>query len=129
MSLVQDQNQMLRSATRGKTVRSQTSPASVLPCALLYLILNKKKIKFIFKVPLLWVMKGSYFGFGTPNNRLTCMQGQKHFHFLIICIYFYLICSMTPKRFVQRLIFPNPSCVTLLCADWSISFKAVFVSF
>ncbi len=30
-----------------------------------------------FKVPLLWVMKGSYFGFGIPNNRLTCMQGQK----------------------------------------------------
>ncbi len=60
------------------------------------------------KVPLLWVMIGSYFGFGIPNNR-TCMQGQKHFHFLIICIYFYLICSTTPKRFTQWFIFPNPS--------------------
>ncbi len=29
-----------------------------------------------FKVPLLCVIKGSYFGFGS-NNRLTCMQGQK----------------------------------------------------
>ncbi len=30
---------------------------------------------------------------GVPNNRLTCMQGQKHFHCLVICIYFlpYLI--------------------------------------
>ncbi len=46
---------------------------------------------------------------GVPNNRLTCMQGQKkHFHFLI-CIYFYLICSTTPKRFAQQFIFPNPS--------------------
>ncbi len=23
------------------------------------------------------VMKGSYFGFGVPNNRLTCIQAQK----------------------------------------------------
>ncbi len=44
---------------------------------------------------------------GVSNNRLTCMQG----HFLIKCIYFYLICSTTPKRFTQRFIFPNPSFV------------------
>ncbi len=30
-----------------------------------------------FKVPLLWVMKGSYLVLGIPNNRLTCIQGQK----------------------------------------------------
>ncbi len=35
----------------------------------------------IFKVPLLRVMKGSYFGFGIPNNSLTCMQGQKTLSF------------------------------------------------
>ncbi len=32
---------------------------------------------------------------GVPNNRSTCMQGQKNFYFLIICIYFDLICSTT----------------------------------
>ncbi len=83
-------------------------------------------VEINIKVPLIWVIKGSYFGFGSPNNRLKCMQGQKNtFIFLIICIHFYLICSMTPKRFVQQFIFPNPSFV-LICGDWSISFKAVF---
>ncbi len=61
-------------------------------------------------MPLLWVMKGSYFGFGSPQEQggHAC-KVKKHFHFLIICIYFYLTCSTTPKRFAQRLIFPNPS--------------------
>ncbi len=58
-------------------------------------------ILFVFvKVPLLRVMKGSYFG--------AC-KVKKHFHCLIICIYFDLICSMTPKLFAQWFIFPNPS--------------------
>ncbi len=37
-------------------------------------------------------MKGSYFGFGVPNNRLhACkVKKKKHFRCLIICIYFYL---------------------------------------
>ncbi len=39
---------------------------------------------------------------GVPNNRCTCTQGQKHFHCLIICIYFYLTCATTPKRFAQK---------------------------
>ncbi len=34
-------------------------------------------INYILEVPLLWVTKGSYFVFGIPNNRLTCMLGQK----------------------------------------------------
>ncbi len=48
-------------------------------------------------------------------------------HFLIICIYFYLIRSTTPKRFDQRFIFPNNSFVYANLRwlyDWSISFKA-----
>ncbi len=48
---------------------------------------------------------------GVPNNRLTCMQGQKILSF--ICI---LLCSMTPKRFI----FTKPLlCMTLVCGDWS----------
>ncbi len=62
--------------------------------------------------------ESSYFGFGIHNNRLRCMQGQKTLHFLIICIYFYLICSQM-IHFCKLLL-----CVTLLCSDWSISFKA-----
>ncbi len=62
---------------------------------------------------------------GVPNNRLTCMQGQKTLSFSYNMHLFYLICSTTPKRFAQRLIFPNPFlCLTLICSDWS---DAVFV--
>ncbi len=32
---------------------------------------------WLIKVPLLWLMKGSYLVLGVPNNRLRCMQGQK----------------------------------------------------
>ncbi len=76
------------------------------------------------KVLLLWVMKVHMLVLGSPNNRLTCMQDQKTFHFLIICIIFYLICSATPQQFTQRFIFQAPPCVALICSDWSISFKA-----
>ncbi len=44
---------------------------------------------------------------GSPTTGWHACKVKKHFHFLIICIYFYLICSTTPKR----LIFPNPSSV------------------
>ncbi len=62
--------------------------------------------------------ESSYFSFGIHNNRLRCIQGQKTLNFLIICIYFYLICSQM-IHFCKSLL-----CVTLLCSDWSISFKA-----
>ncbi len=71
------------------------------------MLIKKSKIKLFaialmdicvyVKVSLLWVMKGSYFGFGSLQQQVTCIQAQKHFHILIICIYFYLICSTTPK--------------------------------
>ncbi len=44
------------------------------------------------KVPLLWVMKGSYFGYGLPSNRLTCMQGQKTLSLSYACMF---TCSTT----------------------------------
>ncbi len=44
------------------------------------------------------VMKGSYFVLGVPNNRLTyACKVKKHFHCLIICIYFYLLAQRLPK--------------------------------
>ncbi len=46
-----------------------------------------------FKVPLLWVMKGSCFGFGSPQQQVNMHARSKN---IIICIYFYLICWMTP---------------------------------
>ncbi len=44
-----------------------------------------------------------------PQQQIVC-KVKKHFPFFFIkCIYFYLICSTTPKR----LIFPNPSFANL----------------
>ncbi len=77
--------------------------------------------QFTLKVPLLWVMKGSYFGFGNPQQQVDMhARSKKHFHCLIICIYFlpYLLndsqtISLT-IHFSKNLI-----CVTLICGDWS----------
>ncbi len=57
---------------------------------------------------------------GVPNNRLTCMQGQKTLSFSYNMHLFYLIRSTI--HFSKPLL-----CVTLICGDWSdwlISFKA-----
>ncbi len=79
--------------------------------------INMQYVAYVKAVKLLtkrYILKCPYMGYerflGVPNNRLTCIcKVKKHFHFLIICIYFYLICSTTPKRFVQWFVFPNPS--------------------
>ncbi len=42
------------------------------------------------------VMGYSYVSFESPQQKV-----KKHFHCLIICIYLYLTCSTTPKRFAQ----------------------------
>ncbi len=54
----------------------------------------------LLKCPYYGLWKGHILVLGVPNNRLTCMQGKKHFHFLIRSIYFYFTCSTTPKAFV-----------------------------
>ncbi len=64
-------------------------------------------------MPLLWVMKGSYFGFGIPNNRLTWMQGQKT---LSLSYYMHLFCL---PYLLNDSFFGPLLCVTLICGDWS----------
>ncbi len=71
----------------------------------------------ILKVPLLWVIKRFIFWFW--ESPPTGCKVKKHIHCLIICIYFYLICSTTPKRFAQRFSFQTPLYVMLICSDWS----------
>ncbi len=38
---------------------------------------NKCSFYIFIKRPLLWVMKDSYFGFGSPQQQVNSMQGQK----------------------------------------------------
>ncbi len=52
------------------------------------------------KCPSYWLWKVHILVLGIPNNRLHARSKT-----LIICIYFYLICSTTPKRFIV----PSPS--------------------
>ncbi len=77
-----------------------------------------------FKVPLLWVMKGSYFGFGIPNNS-ACMQGQKTLSFSYN-MHLFLAYLLNDSQTIHSMIHFSKLllCVTLLCSDWSISFKA-----
>ncbi len=71
-------------------------------------------------------MKGSYFWFWEfPTTGWHACKVKKHFHFLIICIYFTLCAQRLPNdSFFQPLL-----CMTLICSDWSISFKSVLWSF
>ncbi len=76
----------------------------------------------MLKVPLLRVMKGSYFGFGSPQQQVDMHARLKNIHFLYL-----LNNSQTIPLTIH---FSKPLlCVALICSDWSISFKAVFVSF
>ncbi len=50
----------------------------------------------------------------SPTTGWHACNIKKHFNFLIICIYFYLICSTTPKWFAQQFIFQTPP----LCDGW-----------
>ncbi len=61
------------------------------------------------------------FWFGSPQQQVDMhARSKKHFHCLIICIYFYLTCSTTPKRFSSTIHFSKALlCVTLICGDWS----------
>ncbi len=74
------------------------------------------------KVALLWIMKGSYFGFGSPQQQVDMhVRSKNTFIFLKNAFIFTLFAQGLPNYLLL--------CVTLICSDWSISFKAVFVSF
>ncbi len=74
-----------------------------------------------FKVPLLWVMKDSYF---TKQVDMHSSSKTLSYSYNMHLILAYLLNDSQTIHFSKLLL-----CVTLLCSDWSISFKAVFVSF
>ncbi len=56
----------------------------------------------------------------SPTTGWDACKVKKLLHCLIICIYFYLTCTTTPKQLAQQFIFPKPLlCMTLICSDWS----------
>ncbi len=71
------------------------------------------------KVPLLWVMKGSYFGFG----RHACKVKNT---FIFYNMHLFLPYLLNDSQTIHSTIhfFKLLLCVTLLCSDWLISFKA-----
>ncbi len=78
------------------------------------------------KVALLWIMKGSYFGFGSPQQQVDMhVRSKNTFIFLKNAFIFTLFAQGLPNYSLYLLYL----CVTLICGDWSITFKAVFVSF
>ncbi len=76
-------------------------------------------INYILEVPLLWVKKGSYFVFGIPNNRLTCMLGQKTLS-LSDNMHSFLPYLLNDSQTIRSTIYFSKSllCVTLICGDW-----------
>ncbi len=93
-------------------------------CVELQFSLHFNLVREQFKVPLLWVMKVHILVLGVTNNRLTCMQGQKHLFYYNM--HLFLPYLLNDSQTIHSTIhFSKPLlCVTLLCSDWSISFKA-----
>ncbi len=97
-------------------------------------------LSFHFESLLVLPLKCPYYGLwmvhilvlGVPYNRLTCMQGQKTLSFSYN-MHLFLPYLLNDSQTIRSMInFYKPLlCVTLICgdwSDWSISFKAVFVS-
>ncbi len=61
-------------------------------------------------------MKGSYFFWESPNNRLTCKQGQKT-HSLSYYMHLFLPYVLNDSQTIN---FSKPLlCAMLICCDWS----------
>ncbi len=94
-----------------------------------------------FKVPLLWVIKGSYFGFGSPQQQVDMHARSKNTFHLSYNMHLFLPYLLNDTQTIRSTIhFSKPLlCVTLICCDWSnwshfhfimpvMPDKAVFVS-
>ncbi len=72
-------------------------------------------------MPLLWVYERYHIlVLGVPNNRLTCMQGQKTLS-LSYNMHLFLTYWLNESQTIRSMInFSKPLlCVTLICGDWS----------
>ncbi len=87
-------------------------------------------IQYTVKVPLLWVMKRSYFGFGSPQQQVDMHQAQKTLSYsynMHLFLPYLLNDSQTIRSTIHFSKTPPVRDANL--RDWSISFKAGFVSF
>ncbi len=74
----------------------------------------------LVKVPLLWVMKVHILFLGVPNNRLTCMQGQKNTFIVLKYAFIFSFFAHDSQTVRSKIHFSKPLlCVTLICGDWS----------
>ncbi len=75
----------------------------------------------LLKVPLLWVMKGSYLGFGgPPTTGWHACKVKKCVQCLIICIHFLPYLLNHSQTICATIHVSKPLlCVMLICCDWS----------
>ncbi len=90
---------------------------------------QKRKSNYL-KCPYYGLWKVHILVLGDPNNRLTCIQAQKTLSYSYN-MHFFLPYLLNDSQTIRSTIHFSKLllCVTLICGDWSISFKAVFVSF
>ncbi len=47
-------------------------------CNIINVTFDKFNVALLIKVPILWVMKGSYFGFGSPQQQVDMHSSSKN---------------------------------------------------
>ncbi len=55
----------------------------------------------------------------SPTTGWHACKVKKHFHCLIICIYYYNYLLNDSQRICSMINFSKPLCVMLICGDWS----------
>ncbi len=69
-------------------------------------------------MPLLWAMKGSYFGFGSPQQQVDMHAGSKN-TFIVNMHLFLPYLHKESKTIRSTFNFSKPLlCVMLICSDW-----------
>ncbi len=74
-----------------------------------------------FKVPLLRFMKGSYFGFGSPQQQVGMHARSKNTFIVLQYAFIFTLFAQWLQAIRSTIHFYKPLlCVTLICGDWSI---------
>ncbi len=115
-----------------KSCRQQTTLHAFESLSLYFDVIQRSICAACFKsrAPIMGYERFIFWFWESPTTGWYACKVKKHFHFLIICIYFLPYLLNDSQTIRSTIHFSKPLLyVMLICSDWLISFKAVFMSF